>query len=408
MGPRVYPRVLAAVVVCGLAGSAGCKKRPLAERPDEHGKLNRVANRLEEAYASAPLPPLEESPRFADRLSKWDDFRGCTVRAYVARKRDADRAAREGRARPSRFASIGEEAVEECAVEAAVIKKDATWCERLAIDFARPDGLPSAGALRCWDHRARVLGRPEECPVVWLPNDVLARNVECLALAHRDRSLCPFAEYPSRCQALFGGACGPDAPPDCAAAATYWSDLIPAALGKPMLDDAKTKAAELVLDLTWPDGTGEAPLHLVAPKLVSRVSWPAGRAEEPAHPRYAAEFWGSELAHGAAALAFRGQPAVRLAFVPSGELTGTRALQPPGPEAAATIVLVWADPRGVRRCVPASDTTGEVQFSVTTPDGALRAGAFLEGTVKAERLACSDGRTARVTGRFSVPILDLR
>jgi hypothetical protein len=51
-------------------------------------------------------------------------------------------------------------------------------------------------AVRCWDTRARVFGLPEECPVVWMPGTLPARNPECLALARRDQSLCPFADSP--------------------------------------------------------------------------------------------------------------------------------------------------------------------------------------------------------------------
>lgn len=405
------PSLVAALVLVG-ALATGCKRRPLAERPDERGKLNAIAARLEEAYASTPLPPVAESPQLADRLAKWDDFRGCTVRTYVARKRNADQAAREGRKRPSRHASIGDEAVEECAVQAAVIKKDRSWCERLALDFARADGLPAAPALRCWDTRARVLGLPDECPLLWQPNDVVARNPECLALARRDRSLCAFSDSPGRCAALFAGsdaACPAEGPSDCPLAVAYWSDLVPNGMGEPLLDQAKVKGAELILDVTVMD-TGEPPVHLPAPKVASFVSWPAGRgaADEPPNPLHAVEFWGSSLPSGAVAMAFRGQPSARLWFLPGAETTGTRPLQAPDPDARASLTLVWADPGGVRRCAPASDTQGEVRFSLSDGGGAPRAGAMVEGTVGAERLVCSDGRTVRASGRFKVPILDLR
>ena len=37
------------------------------------------------------LPPLGEPESFAERIAKWDDFRACTVKAYVARRREPAR-----------------------------------------------------------------------------------------------------------------------------------------------------------------------------------------------------------------------------------------------------------------------------------------------------------------------------
>src|SRR4051812_22859968 len=121
------------LLLVALAGS-GCRKRPVDD-PRERGKLSRMATRLDEAYGDKPLPGLTEPDRLADRLARWDDFRSCTVRPYVARKREADRRAREGEPRPTRNATIGEAAVEECAVEGAVASKDPSLCQRLALDF---------------------------------------------------------------------------------------------------------------------------------------------------------------------------------------------------------------------------------------------------------------------------------
>src|SRR4051794_11194683 len=93
-----YPQTLLRAVgplllLVALAGPTGCKKRSIAENPKEHGKLTKIAALLEQAYGSKPLPALTEPDKLADRLDKWDDFRGCTVRTYVARKRELDRLA---------------------------------------------------------------------------------------------------------------------------------------------------------------------------------------------------------------------------------------------------------------------------------------------------------------------------
>src|SRR6185436_3540506 len=170
-------------------------------------------------------------------------------------------------------ATIGEAAVEECAVEAAVVKKDPVMCERLAVDYQGPNGETPLSALRCWDTRARVLGRPEECPVIWLPDDVPGRNPECLALARRDSSLCPFADDPPRCRALFLGdpAACQGAAPDCHLAVTYWSGLIPLPSDKPLIDlQGKPDEKPLygTLDVRWPESAKKETLRMDGPQGV--------------------------------------------------------------------------------------------------------------------------------------------
>ena len=178
---------------------------------------------------------MAEPASLMDRLDKWDDFRSCTVRTYVARKREADKRAREGTPRPSRHASIGDETIEECGVQMAVAKKETAVCERLAVDYQEPSGDMPLSAVRCWDTRARVFGLPDECPVVWMPSDAPARNPECLAMARRDQSLCPFTDSPGRCRALLTNdpaSCdAPDGSPDCMLALEYWRGTLPTAFG---------------------------------------------------------------------------------------------------------------------------------------------------------------------------------
>ena len=68
--------MLVALLVGAIAlGGAGCKKDRARLDSDEKGKLRRIAENLEEAYASAPLPPLTEPASFGERVEKWDDFR---------------------------------------------------------------------------------------------------------------------------------------------------------------------------------------------------------------------------------------------------------------------------------------------------------------------------------------------
>jgi hypothetical protein len=68
------------------------------------------------------------------------------------------------------------------------------------------------------------------------------------------------------------------------------------------------------------------------------------------------------------------------------------------------VLAVWAAAGEFRRCGPDAASTGTITFSA---DGA-RPGARLTGTVSAENLRCSDGRTLHVTGEFQAILLDLR
>jgi hypothetical protein len=392
------------------AGATGCRKRPIAEDPSQKGKLSRMAARLDEAYASKPLPNLAEPEKLADRLAHWDDFRDCTVRTYVARKREADKRARDNEPRPQRNASIGEAAVEECAVEAAVVHKDPTFCDRLAVDFEGPSGETPLSALRCRDTRARVFGHPEECPVLWLPDDLPGRNPECVAVARRDGSLCPFADDPQRCRALIAGdpeMCR-DAAPDCPLALAYWSGLIPAGVNAPLIDlGTFTKPGEKPLfatvDVRWPRGQPPT-LRIEGPQSVLGISWPGGKAR-PAWTEDTTPFWGAKVPPEAAQITWRaGQPAVKISFLPAGAGSGVRPVQPPGPLAPATVMLVWPDPHALKRCQPGPQTKGQLQYDA----GTAQPGAFVTGTLEASDLACSDGTTVSVGARFKLVILDVR
>jgi hypothetical protein len=405
--------ILSTMIVLALAAGAGCKKRgaDLLADPDERGKLPRMAQHLEEAYANAVLPTLTEPASFADRLEKWDDFRGCTVRAYVARKRESDRLARAGQPRPQRAASIGDEAVEECAVEMAVVKKDPSVCERLAMDYAGPNGEQQRAAARCWDTHARIFGKPDECPVVWMPADLPARNPECLALARRDQSLCPFAESPGRCRALLTGdsaSCGaPDAADDCQSALTYWRGLIPAGAGPLLVDPAAFQKDDLLyadFELSW-EHDQHPHARLRGPKRAAGVSWPVGRTR-PAWTEDTTQSWGGRVPDDAAQITWRvGEVWVKLAFVPGGATKGTLPLQPLGPGAPATVALVWAgDPREFRRCAPGPQSRGQVHFEAAGTEP----GSFVTGTAEAQRLACTDGGELNLKGKFRLVILDVR
>jgi hypothetical protein len=410
---RSFYRTAGAMLVLALAAGPGCKKRgaALLGDPDERGKLSRMAVHLDEAYANATLPTLTEPPSFADRLEKWDDMRGCTVRAYVARKRDADRRAREGLPRPSSHASIGDEAVEECAVEMAIVKKDASLCERLALDYAGPNGEQQHAAARCWDTRARIFGLPDECPVVWMSADLPARNPECLALARRDQSLCPFAESPGRCRALLthdSASCGStDAAEDCLLALEYWRGLIPAGSNPPLVDPAlfqKEDALSAQFDLTW-ERAEHPRMRVGGPKRAAGVSWPSGKTR-PAWTEDTTNAWGGRVPDEAVQITWRvGEPWVKLAFVPAGASSGTRPIQPLGPTAAASIAVVWAaDAKGFRRCYPGAQTTGQVRYEAT----GVEPGAFVSGTAEVKRLTCSDGAELNVSAKFRLVILDVR
>lgn len=405
--PRALGWRLAAVALV-LAATTACRKKPVAETPEEHGKLSRVALRLEEAYADKLLPPVEEPVSLAERLRAWDGFRECTVRTFVARKNQADRLRAQGLAPPARNASIGEAAVEECAVQAAVAARDPTFCERLAVDFPGPEDSLSLPAARCHDTRARVLGRPDECPVVWFPDDYPGRNPECLALARRDPSVCAFADSPARCRAIFAGkpeSCRGVAP-DCDAAVAYWGGLVPAGDGPPLVREpppAGLPPLGAAFHLRFADDRRTA-LRVSPPVAALGLSWPTGAARA-AMIRDTTPFWGAVIPLAAAQISWRTNvPAVKIAFVPGGELRGTRPIQPPGPTQAATVLAVWAAAGEFRRCGPDAASKGAVTFAADD----AKPGARLTGTVNAENLRCSDGRTLHVTGEFQALLLDLR
>jgi hypothetical protein len=416
MDPSLYRTPLGAAVRLALSAAlvlavgAGCKKDRSGAAPDpaEQGKLRRIATNLEEAYAKAPLPNLTESPRLADRVDKWDDFRSCTVRTYVAKKRDADQRAREGRGRSQRHASIGDETVEECAVQMAVANKDAAICDRLAADYPGPSGEMGLPAARCWDTRARVFGLPDECPVVWMPSDMPARNPECLAMARRDQTLCPFADSPGRCRALLtrdSASCGAaDGAPDCQLALEYWRDLIPGGFGPPLIDPALAKdQLKASFDLKW--ARDESPhIRVEAPKNALGLSWTTGKTK-PAFTEDTTQYWGARVSPDAVEIGWRtGNPSVKLAFLPGGMATGTRALKPPSPTAPATFIAVWDDPSNYRRCQPGPETTGELKFDA----GQAQPGSLLTGTLKGEKLECSDGSRMALTVELKAVIIDVR
>jgi hypothetical protein len=292
----------------------------------------------------------------------------------------------------------------------AVAKKDATVCERLALDYEEPNGQMPLSAVRCWDTRARVFGTPEECPVVWMPADTPARNPECLALARRDQSLCPFTDSPGRCRALLtsdSASCGaPDGSPDCALALEYWQGTIPTGMGPPLIDPAafKEKPLSATIDLRW-TGNAHPQIRIQGPKAACGISWPAGKAR-PAFTEETTRFWGAELPPEAAQITWRlGDPAIKLAFAPAGATSGVRPLLPPSPSAAATFIAVWADdPRAFRRCQPGPLTKGEVRFEVSE----LRPGGIVSGEAKATKLECSDGSELELRATFRTVILDLR
>ena len=397
-----------------VLGAAGCKKnRNQFLESDERGRLRKIAENLEDAYAGSNLPPLAEPVSLQERIDKWDDFRSCTVRTYVARKRDADRAAKDGRARSARHASIGDETVEECAVQLAVAKKDAEICERLAADYAGPNLELPLPAVRCWDTRARVFGLPDECPVVTLGSGQVGRNPECVAVARRDQSLCPYTDSPGRCRALLTNdlsTCrGPEGSPDCELAFEYWHGLIPAGFGKPLLEPGALveKPLKATFQLRWPKN--EHPnVRIEAPSFATALSWPAGKVKTVAAGATGEDekLWGFSPPVEMAQVTWNsGTPALKLGFQPSGLSRGARPLQPPSRTAPATFVAVWADdPAKFLRCQPGPATTGELVFDA----GAAQAGSFVDGGVKAQRLTCSDGTEADLEVEFRLLIMDQR
>jgi hypothetical protein len=388
-----------AVALLAASFTPGCKKREV--------KLTTIAENLDRDLGEKPMPNLTEPEKLADRLSKWDDFRSCTVRTFVARKREADRLKREGQERPRRHATIGEAAVEECAVESAIVKKDRGMCQRLAADYEGPSGEVPLAAIRCWDTWAKVFGSPEDCPVIWLPDDLPGRNPECLALAHRDASFCPFAEDPDRCRALLLGeaASCQGAAPDCRLAVEYWSGLIPLAMEKPVIDVTPVREGEKPLFAEVDVRRANDPtLRIEGPQSVLGISWPMGKAR-PAMNEDTTAFWGGVVGPDSAQVTWRaGQPAVKIAFAPGGALAGVRPLGPPGPLTPATVLLSWPDPRAFRTCKPGPQTKGQVTFDA----GTGKPGSFVSGTVDATDLACSDGTTVSLVGKFRLVILDVR
>jgi hypothetical protein len=289
------------------------------------------------------------------------------------------------------------------------VKKDPTMCERLALDYEGPNGEMPLSAIRCWDTRARVFGLPDECPVVWLADDLPGRNPECVALARRDGSLCAFAEDPIRCRAILTGeptSCQGGAP-DCTLAVTYWSDLIPLQLGPPLVDltppKEGEKAVHATVDLRWPAGT-QPTIRIDGPSSSLGISWPAGK-KRPAYTEDTTRFWGGNVGTEAAQITWRlGQPAVKIAFAPGGASSGVRPIRPPEPLAPATILLSWPDPRSFRTCKPGPQTAGQLTYDA----GAAQPGSFVTGNVEAKDLVCSDGSTVSVSAKFRLVILDVR
>lgn len=424
---RVVP--LWAVCLCLVIG---CKRKPISEDPSEHGKLNEISAKLEAAYGSKPLPIVDESPSLAERLRKWVDFRDCVLRTYLARRRAAAVARDKGLDRPTHHASIGDEAVEECAVQGAVAKERASYCERLEVDFRRDDGLPPLPALRCWDTRARVLGLPQECPVQWLPTGAVGRNVECLAMAHRDDTLCTFADSPERCRALVLGEAElcHAAPANCLPALEYWKELIPRGTTARLFERPDIELAPPPTSINGPENATVKGLkfnltflgkqkqgdrfQVQAPLPALGISWPSSSPRAPLGqppgdnrrgPDVRSEI-PADMAIRAAEIAFRSDEAsARLAFQPTGLAAGTLPLQPPGPAAPATLVLITTNGQGQRlRCAPTAETRGVVTFRTES----ARAGGFVNGTVEAETFACDDGSTASLKGDFRVAITDVR
>lgn len=353
-----------------LAAPAVCRRHAphpddeAAAAPEGAGMLHRIAARLEEAYARTPLPPTREPDKLADRLAKWKGFRDCAARTYAARKATAARGV------PLPQGSVGWAAVEECAVQGAVADKDARLCEELAAEFPGPSGKPGLGALRCRDTRARVLGLPDECPVVDLPGGRRGRNPECLAAARRDGSLCVFADDPARCRALMAddaaGCAGASA--NCRAAVAYWSELVPPGEGKPLT----AGPGEATIDLARQRG---GRFRFAAPAWATAISWPASAGAGPV-----VLGWGGGL---------------DFSFDPRGEAAGV---------CHATVAAAAEGGTGAVRCTADGRSRIELRYDA----GEATPGAILRGTLTARDLPCTDGDVADVSGRFNLPILDTR
>ena len=151
-------------------------------------------------------------------------------------------------------------------------------------------------------------------------------------------------------------------------------------------------------------GAGFEDGHFPGAPSVLGISWPAGKARV-AWTEDTTPFWGGKIAPEAAQITWRaGQPAIKIAFLPAGAGSGMRPVQPPGPLAPATVMLVWPDPHALRRCLPGPQTTGQVVYDA----GTGQPGAFVTGTAEAKDLACSDGTTVSVAAKFKLVILDVR
>jgi len=369
----------------------GCKRKaPPIESDDAGGAglLRRIAARLEEAYAAGPLPRVTEPDGLADRLTRWRGFRECAARTYAVLRPRAAAAGQPPSAAPRparllRHDSVGDAAVEECAVQGAVADRDPGLCQRLAADYAGVRGEPPLAALRCWDTRARVLGLPDECPVVEVTQGARGRNPECLAAARRDPSLCVFAEDGPRCRAILAsdaGLCTGGAS-DCKAAVTYWAGLVPRAEEPPLV------AGQGKLRLTLNGDRDDSRLTSVldAAPQARALSWPT------ATDAVAKLVWGAD-------------PVIRLAFLPRGEPSGARrfelpggagGLLPPGSHPPAGLALHW---KGGRTCAAVS---GTLRFEA----GDAQPGSRLTGSLDAV-LRCSDGASPQARGEIDVAILD--
>jgi hypothetical protein len=229
-------------------------------------------------------------------------------------------------------------------------------------------------------------------------------------MARRDQSLCAYADSPGRCRALLTGdsaSCGAaDSAPDCLLALEYWRDLIPAGFGPPLIDPAalRDKPLTATFGLKW-ERNEHPQVQVVGPKAATGISWPTGKTK-PAFTQDTTAFWGAKLPTEAAEVTWAtGNPALKLAFVPGGAASGVRPLKPPSPTAPATFIAVWGeDPSKFRRCQVGPETTGELRFDA----GPAQPGSIVTGTVKADKLVCSDGSRLALTAEFRLVILDLR
>ena len=408
--PYRLPSLLCGLLlfVCALPG---CKKKSIFELPKEHGRLIGIASKLEAAFGNSALPTVKEAPDFAGRIAAFDDFRDCLIRTYIARRTELDRARKAGQQRITHHASIGDEAVEECAVQAAIANDDPSFCERLEVDYRGSEGERTMPGLRCWDARARTLGKPAECPLVWLPLDGFGRNPECLAMAHRDDSFCLFAENPIRCRALVLRNEAPcadrGASPDCVGAVRFWQGIVAETQTTPRFDiTALEKDEGLYFKLRFLSNTDSVDrMQITAPPRDLGITWPTtATGSLPKAPRDSG-YWKQPLSVGAVHVSFRGSTSAKLMFQPGGLSAGSLPLQPPSDNAAASLILILTDERGhERRCAVVPETRGSISFATQ----AASAGGFVTGSLDAEAFGCDDGTTAKVQGTFRLAILDTR